>query len=326
MLVSAIVVTLDQRELVTACVDSVLAALDRVDGPTECIVVDNGSTDGTIEALGTRFGDRIEMLPQGWNTGFPPAAATGIRHSRGEWVLLVNNDATIEADAIVEMLAAVEARPRIGTVAAQMRFVDRPAINSAGLGVDRLGIGYDRLLGEPFEASERVPVEVFGASGGGALWRRSMIEDAGGIDETFFVYLEDADLAWRAQMRGWRALYVPTAVVHHHHSMTTRHNSPFKHFHVGLNRTRMLAKNADTRHLIRYGPAIVAYDLAYVAYACARDRTLAPLRGRLRGLREWRTYRRAGRRDAPVPLEPARGFRAALRRRSATISSSTGAK
>ena len=119
-------------------------------------------------------------------------------------------------------------------------------------------------------------------------------------------------------MGGWRALYAPGAVVWHHHGTTGRHTSPFKHFHVGCNRVRMLAKNADGAHLRRYGLPIALYDLAYVLYAVIADRTLAPLRGRLRGLREWRAYRRtgeAGRRR--VELEPVRGFRAALGRRRA---------
>ncbi len=69
--------------------------------------------------------------------------------------------------------------------------------------------------------------EVFGACGGGGLMRRAMLDDIGGFDDSFFLYLDDADVAWRGQMRGWRCLYAPAAVVHHHHSATTVHCSPF---------------------------------------------------------------------------------------------------
>jgi hypothetical protein len=198
-----------------------------------------------------------------------------------------------------------------------MRFAKAPdVINSAGLSVDRLGVSYDRLLGAPTSMSERRPVEVFGACGGAALHRRRMLDEVGGMDETYFFALDDVDLAWRARMLGWRCLYAPAAIVHHHHGATTAHGSDMKYFHVGLNRVRTLAKNADRGLLIRYGLGIVAYEVAYVAFAAITDRTSAPLRGRLRGLREWRAYRRAGRGRRPVELAPVRGLGAALGRRS----------
>jgi hypothetical protein len=98
--------------------------------------------------------------------------------------------------------------------------------------------------------------------------------------------------------------------------MTHRHTSDFKYELVGRNRVRLLARNACLGQLVRYAPAMFAYDLAYVAYAALHDRTLAPLRGRLRGLREWPSARRSGavgRRR--VELEPRRGLGAALARR-----------
>ena len=85
---------------------------------------------------------------------------------------------------------------------------------------------------------------------------------------------------------------------------------------------RMLAKNAETAQLRRYGPAIVGYDLAYVVFAALTDRTLAPARGRLQGLREWRRYRGAGAARRPVTLSPTRGLRAALARRAAWLRNS----
>jgi GT2 family glycosyltransferase len=279
--------------------------------------VDNGSGDDSCAILRDAAPDAI-LVPLPENVGFPTGASEGIRHSSGDWIVLVNNDVIAEPDAIAAMLAAGETAPDVGSVAAQMRFASQPdVLNSAGIGVDRLGIAYDRLLGRPVSASENEPVEVFGASGGAALHRRAMLDEVGGMDETYFFALDDADLAWRAQMAGWRCLYAPGAVVYHHHGATTAHGSDVKYFHVGLNRVRTLAKNADSRMLRRYGLAALGYDLAYVTYAAVTDRTLAPLRGRLRGLREWRTYRRAGGMRRPVELAPVTGLRAALGRRAA---------
>src|SRR5207237_2900628 len=142
------------------------------------------------------------------------------------------------------------------------------------------------------------------AGGGAARHRTRMLDEVGGMDETYFFALEDADLAWRARMHGWHCMYAPGAVAHHRHGATTAHGSDLKYFHVGLNRVRTLAKNADRGLLLRYGLGIVAYDAAYVAFVGITDRTLAPLRGRLRGLREWRAYRRAGSNRQPVELAP----------------------
>ena len=129
---------------------------------------------------------------------------------------------------------------------------------------------------------------------------------------------------WRGGPRctAGAASIAPAAVVHHHHGATIGHGSSLKYFHVGLNRVRVLAKNADTGLLRRHGLQMVAYDVAYVTFAGVTDRTLAPLRGRLQGLREWRTYRRAGAPRQPLELAPVKGFRAALSRRSAWLGNS----
>jgi GT2 family glycosyltransferase len=316
--VSAIVVNYRRPELLARCLASLDAALEATDAESESIVVDNASGDHSAELVRKRFPHaRLIELPE--NLGFAGAVDRGLEDARGEWVLLLNNDAVIEPDGVAELLRVARSAPDVGSVAARMCFAEAPAvINSAGIGVDRLGVAYDRLLGEPAEASETEPVEVFGASGGAALHRRAMLERLGGLDASFFFALEDVDLAWRARMAGWRCMYAPAARVEHRHGATGAHQSAFKHYHVGLNRVRLLAKNAEGAHLRRYGAAMVAFDACYVAYALLADRTLAPLRGRLRGLREWRAYRLAGAAGRrPVELEPVRGLRAALRRRAA---------
>ena len=129
---------------------------------------------------------------------------------------------------------------------------------------------------------------MFGATGGAALWRE-MLDQVGGFDESFFAFFEDADLAWRAHSHGWRTLYAPEAVVYHHHSATAQHGSPAKLCLVGRNRVRTLAKNATAGMLLVNRPWMLVYDAACVVFASLSGRTLAPLRGRAQGLREWRS-------------------------------------
>jgi GT2 family glycosyltransferase len=322
--VSAIVVSYRRPDILGACLSSLQEALKRAGESSELIVVDNASRDGSSELV-RETAPEAALIEMPENRGFPTAVSEGIRASTGEWVLLINNDVEVAPDAVAHLLAAARS-PTVGSVATQMRFAhDAGVLNSAGIGVDRLGIAYDRLLGQPVAASETEPREVFGACAGAALYRRAMLDQIGGFDDSFFFALEDADVAWRAQMHGWRCLYAPAAVVRHHHGGTIaaiRRGSRVKHFYVGRNRVRLLAKNADARQLRRYGLAMIGYDLAYIAFVAVTDRTLAPLRGRLRGLREWRSYRRSGAGRRRVELPPTRGLRAALARRAAWLNNS----
>lgn len=315
MEISVIVVTYDRRQLVLGCLATVDAALTAVDGECEIILVDNGSSDGTVAAVcDVHPAARIVALAR--NEGFAGGVAAGLEWARGEWIALVNNDAELERDALKQLVKAGRSSADVGSVAAQMRFAHRPdLINSAGIDVDRLGVAVDRKLGEPVDPPNAPMEEVFGASGGAALLRRTMLDQVGGLDPSFFAYLEDVDLAWRARAAGWRALYVPGAIVVHHHSVTSRHGSPFKHWLVGRNRVRVLARNADGTDLRRYGVAILVHDLAQVLFVMLITGSLAGVRGRLRGLREWRTYRSAGAMTRRrVALSPPHGLAAAFRR------------
>jgi GT2 family glycosyltransferase len=221
-----------------------------------------------------------------------------------------------------ELLRVARTRADVGHLAAQQRFSHDPTrLCSAGLVLDRLCVNAERLIGQPVTASEREPAEVFGACGGAAVYRREMVEQLGGLDESFVFGLEDADLAWRAQMRGWRCLYVPHAIVFHDYGGTVPHGSNYRFLQAGRNRVRLVAKNTDRRILLRYGVLMVLYDLAYVGYALVVHRTFAPIVGRLEVLRQWRAVRRLGSTGRqPIELAPVQGIRAALRRRSAWLS------
>ena len=313
MRLSAVVVAFGKEAIFADCLASLETALGRVEGDAELVVVVNEASPTTRERLGRRPIRTLEGSPE---LGYAGAVAAGLGAARGEWIALVNDDCVLHPDALRELLAASCLSPTIGSVAAQVRFARTPdTVNSAGIELDELGVARERRLGEPASAVEPDAVEVLGASGTLGLYRREMLEAIGGFDASFFAYLEDADLAWRARMAGWRCVLAPAAIAFHHHSATLGHGSAAKHRLVGRNRVRMLAKNASTSQLRRQLLPIVTYDLLYVGYIAATGRTLAPLTGRLRGLAEWRRYRASGspgRRDLDLPPSP--GLRAALAR------------
>jgi GT2 family glycosyltransferase len=306
---SAIVVAFGKAPLLEECLARLALALERVDGRSELIVVAN-------DRRAAPCGRTVLGAPE---LGFAGGVEAALTSARGEWIALVNDDCTVEPDSLRELLAAGEADPAIGSVAAQVRFATSPdTLNSAGIDVDELGVARERRLGQPAGACEAEPVDVFGASASLALYRRAMLDSVGGLDASFFAYLEDADLAWRARMAGWRCVLAPRAIAFHHHSRTLGHGSAAKHLLVGRNRVRMLAKNASGGQLRRRLPHVVMYDLAYVGYACVAGKTLAPFVGRLHGLRDWRVYRTAGRSGRrELSLAPSPGLLAALQRNRA---------
>jgi GT2 family glycosyltransferase len=324
--VSIVIPTHSRFDLLEACLASLSEARSSLGEPSELIVVNDGNP-GSPSPIVSAHDPEARTIDLPASTGYSGAVSEGIAAATGDWLLVLNDDTTAEPAAIAALLAAARSGERIGATTPQLRFAsDSRRINSAGLVIDDLGITSDRLLGAPVGASETETVEVFGSSGAAALYSRAMLEEIGGFDRSFHAHLEDADVAWRARMRGWSCLYVPSSVFHHHHSATLAHFSDGKYYLGGRNRVRLLAKNADPRLLRRRGLLMVAYDAAYVAFVAIRERTLAPLRGRIAGLREWRAYRRAGATGrVPVELSPSSGLRGALGRR-AVWSTSTSAR
>ena len=294
-LVTVVIPNWNGRHLLPTC----LAALEQQSLPDfEIVVVDNGSTDGSVEWLKETW-PRVRVLGNWENLGFAVAANQGIRATESKYVALLNNDTQVDIHWLAALLEAAEADDEVGMCASKMLFADRPQmINSTGICVDLAGIAWDCEGGEANDDSNQEPRDVFGPCGGAALYRREMLEKIGFFDEDFFAYLEDVDLAWRARRAGWRALYVPAARVLHHHSATGVEGSRFKSFHLGRNKIWLLVKNYPLRRAWSYGFLCLLYDFAAVTYALIARRDPHALYGRvaaLSGLRHMWKKRRATR-------------------------------
>jgi GT2 family glycosyltransferase len=309
--VSIVIVAFRQREALLESLEAATVAAREVPGGAELIVIDNGGLAGLVRECFPA----ATVLESATNVGFAPAVNRGIAAASGRWVALVNDDARIEPGALAVALAAGESDARIGSVACQVRFQSAPGmINSAGIELDSIGVASERLAGCPI-AEAQTRCEVFGATACFALYRNEMLDRLGGLEARFFAYFEDVDLAWRAQAAGWTATYEPGAIAYHHASASSGEGTAMKYFLAGRNRVWLLARNATSAQLRRALPRILLYDGAYIAYAAVRDRSLAPLAGRVAGLRVWRTRRREteGSR-VTVPLQPAaRGWIASAR-------------
>jgi GT2 family glycosyltransferase len=230
------------------------------------------------------------------NLGFAEGNNVALRELSTPYVALLNNDAIAGPEWLAHLVDTMKAAPSsVGSVASTMLFSHRPdVVASAGLRIHRDGVALDRGVGLLLDDVKRKGVRpVFGASAGAALYRTAMLSDVGLLDAHFFSYLEDADLAWRARSKGWKALHDPQATVLHEYSATGGHNSPFKTTLVARNRVWMLYKNMPEVLLRRHALAIARYDaFAVVGGLLAGNKHV--LRGRLQGIQrlpEWRTTR-----------------------------------
>ncbi len=280
-LVSLVIVNWNGLHYLTECWAAVQA---QTYAPVEVILVDNGSTDGSLEWLAAQS-PAPQVIRNTANQGFARANNQGIRQARGTYVALLNNDAYPEPNWLAALVAAAEADPQVGMVGSLMVFADAPeVVQSAGICVDRCGVSWDCAGGESAAAQGLTPRAVFGPSAGAALYRRDMLAALGGFDEGFFAYLEDVDLAWRARWLGWRALLVPAARVRHVHSGTGRQGSAFKTYYLARNKYQMLLKNYPLPQLLLYAPLIAFYDWLSLLNSLLSQRTLSGLRGRFAGM------------------------------------------
>jgi GT2 family glycosyltransferase len=228
----------------------------------------------------------VTVIPNDTNLGFATANNVAIRATQSTYVATLNNDTRVEPTWLAELVSAMESDPSVGMCASKQLLAATPrVIDSAGISVDRVGIAWDRLGGEADSVHPESRLPVFGPCAAAALYRREMLDQIGGFDEDFFAYMEDVDLAWRAQLVGWQCLYVPTARVYHAHSGTGKEGSPRKRYLLGRNTVWTIAKNYPWPHILTYSPAIVAYQLLALVYGLFTGREISPLRGRLAALR-----------------------------------------
>jgi GT2 family glycosyltransferase len=239
----------------------------------EIIVPDNGSTDGSLELLARDHPD-ARVLKFDHNRGFCLAMNDGMRAARGEFIFSLNNDTELDPRCLEEVVAAMRADPRLGICATKMIYYDDPGlINSAGLACAPDGVVVDIGRGLPDSDWFDRPREVLGACAGACLYRRAMLEEVGLFDPDYFISYEDIDLAWRAQLAGWRAWYVPTAVVKHMEGVTRQIRSRRGIFLAARNITLVWTKDWPLLFLLRHLPAVCrgwrrrAYWLVLAGYA-----------------------------------------------------------
>ena len=250
--------------------DSIESVWAQTEQDFELIVIDNGSTDESLDIARSYCGrDRYTLIENAENTGFSHAVNQGIAIAKGEYMALFNNDAFAEPDWLAELIKTADADPKIFAVSSLMlRYYEPELADDAGDCVTILGFACKR--GDGLKASRYTkPCRVFSACGGAALYRKSILDEIGVFDELFFAYYEDVDLSWRANNFGYRNVYCPTARCRHICGATTgavRYN-PFKSIQSGRNSILLPYKNMPLGMLLlNFIPLALGYLLKILVF------------------------------------------------------------
>jgi GT2 family glycosyltransferase len=239
--VVVIVLNWNGKEDTLACLES----LRQLDYPNyEVVVVDNGSTDGSVEAVRASF-TGVAILETGENLGFAEGNNAGVQRALAhgaDYVLLLNNDTEVAPDFISILVDAVEATPQAGVAGPTIYYFDRPAIIwSAGGAIDwRRGDTRMMALDEADHGQYDAVREVDFVTGCALLARREVFEKAGMLDPRFFMYYEEAEWCVRASRAGYKILHVPQAHVWHKITPAQQAASPRIHYYMTRNRLLFL--------------------------------------------------------------------------------------
>ena len=240
--VTVVIPTLAADSTVAECLESLRTQTYR---NFEVIVVDNSGK----QAARQYASDGVRVVDNATNVGFGAAINQGWRASTGEFIVALNDDAQATPEWLEELVRVANGDAEIGMVASQVR-LDTERLDSAGMAIAGDGSSKQQGHGRPPAEWPRER-EILTPSGSAALYRRAMLEDVGGFDDSFFLYCEDTDLGLRAAWRGWRAVYAPKAVVMHRYSHSAGRVSKLKAWYVERNRLRTVVKNFPANLLWR---------------------------------------------------------------------------
>lgn len=240
--VTVVIVNWNGEEFLTACLRSVLA--QAVDLPVAPVVIDNGSTDGSLALLAREF-PQVPVVRSARNN-YAAANNLGVAQARGEFALLLNTDATLRPGCLQRLVGALRADPTAAAAAPKIVFPDG-RLNTTGIAQREDLYWVDRDLGAADDGRAGPPEPVLGVSGCCALFAVAAWRQVGGEDEDFHMYYEDVDLALRLRAAGYRSLYVPAATCEHLGHGSIRKASTWKDELGERNRLLVLARHFPDR-------------------------------------------------------------------------------
>lgn len=269
-MISIIIVNLNGREYLRVCLESLSSILPK---NYEIILVDNASSDGSVDFIRKNY-PKVKIIENKENLGFAEANNIGVKESKGEYTLFLNNDTKVEPDFLNSLVTRMEEDSSIGMCQGKIKCLDEPNhLNSTGSSLTRAGFLYHHGLGEEDRGQHEKAREIFSPHGACMMIRRSLFEKLGGFDKNFFAYFEESDLAWRVWLAGYKIVYIPQSVIYHKVGATTQNLSfSFIQYHSYKNRICSLIKNLELRNLFLLLPfhLFLCFALVLASLLCLK--------------------------------------------------------
>ena len=274
-MVSVIIVNFNGEFMILDCMN---ALRKQTYNNFEIVIVDNASSDNSLKAIRqclyrTPIGVPVKIIPLVTNSGFTGGNTEGLRYAEGDYIALLNNDTEPDESWLEELVTSLMGDPRVGICASKLICHNSNTVDSAGDGFSTMLKGFKIGEGKSSENFDHKKT-VFGACAGAALYRRKMLEQIGFFDNDFFLIHEDTDLNFRAQLSGWKVLYIPTARVYHKVRSSIGSMSDLAVYYSLRNSELVRLKNVPFAIFIKCLPEVLLGLISEFIYFVLRHRRL----------------------------------------------------
>jgi len=275
--ISIVIINYNGKGFLQRCISSVLNS----DYPDfEVILVDNGSTDGSVELVQELFGNDpyVKLILNERNLGPSIGRNMGARMARGKYLAFLDNDTDVDSLWLKEAIRFMEVDPTVGAIQCKLLLMDeRDKFDYAGDYLSQYGFLIQRAsFRETDNGQLDKVVEIFSAKSAGMIVRRDVFDRVGGFDEDYFIYMEETDLCWRIWLNSYRVVFLPTSIVYHAFGRIAKLSSPYTKFlaryHGTKNYIVTLTKNLDVWNMLRILPVHIGLWFGIVVWHISRGR------------------------------------------------------
>jgi len=249
-------------------IDALFASLQTQDYPAyEVLLVDNGSTDGSVELVRSNFAE-VKIVENGENLGYSGAINLAAEKCQGDYITILNMDVVVEPGWLGPLIDFLEVNPSAGAVNPQILLAEeQETINALGQNVHVTGLGFNRLLHYPAVEADKEPRRVSGLQGAAFVMRRDLFTAVGGMNATNFMYHEDVDISWLINLAGYDIYCVPESIVHHTYALGMK---PWKYYYLERNRWSLLLCVYRWPTMLLLAPLFLLTEAMMLAY-CLRS-------------------------------------------------------